>query len=421
MSKNNFNQDDLFSQPSRPLPAAQSGKKLLFSYSKMSLYCECPLKYKFKYEDKIPEKPKHFFAFGQAMHESLEFFHSRIPHPSIEELLDKFSQQWSRKDYREKGYATKEKHEADYKRGCEILSEYHARHGLETKLPFLLEYKTEVEIDGLNVIIVADKIEYLGSGLIKIVDYKTGKPADRTPEQLYMYQKICESDKLLLEKAAEKLGERLSSMRVDSLIYYYLEGLKEKAYKRAEEKEIGAFWEKALETAENIKKGKFEPSPSEKACNFCDFKALCPIYSSSPEEKGIAQEKAKYGFPPSQNTGELALSYARALLERKAADEKVRELEEKLISVLQDGESSFEAEDCSVSIKKEYRYEVKDREGLIEALKKNGVYEKMLWPIKEKINEFLSDPQSNPQIKEEIKKHLSRKGFLKGEARRKNK
>ncbi|GAB4032176.1 MAG: hypothetical protein Fur0012_10400 [Elusimicrobiota bacterium] len=368
----------------------------------------------------MPEKPKHFFAFGQAMHEALEFFHSRIPHPSIEELLDKFSQQWSRKDYREKGYATKEKHEADYKKGCEILTEYYARHCLETKLPFLLEYKTEVEIDGLNVIIVADKIEYLGSGLIKIVDYKTGKPADRTPEQLYMYQKICENDKLLLEKAAQKLGERLSSIRVDSLIYYYLEGLKEKVYLRAADKEIGAFWEKALRTAENIKKGKFEPSPSEKACNFCDFKALCPIYSTPPKN-GAAEESVKYGFSHEKDALELALSYGRALLERKAADEKVRELEEKLLSVLREEESSFEGDDCSVSIKKEYRYEVKDRDGLIEALKKNGVYEKMLWPIKEKINEFLSDPGSNPEIKEEIKKHLSRKGFLKGEARKKNK
>ena len=45
------------------------------SHSSISLYLECPQKWKFKYVDKIPEKPRHFFSFGQSCHEALEFFY----------------------------------------------------------------------------------------------------------------------------------------------------------------------------------------------------------------------------------------------------------------------------------------------------------------------------------------------------------
>ena len=47
---------------------------LAFSYSKLSLYEECPLKYKFKYIDKIKEEPKTFFAFGTRDSDFLAIF-----------------------------------------------------------------------------------------------------------------------------------------------------------------------------------------------------------------------------------------------------------------------------------------------------------------------------------------------------------
>ena len=46
--------------------------KLSFSYSKMGMYKECPQKYKFRYVLKLPEKPKYYFAFGSALHKTME-------------------------------------------------------------------------------------------------------------------------------------------------------------------------------------------------------------------------------------------------------------------------------------------------------------------------------------------------------------
>src|SRR5260370_5469095 len=52
------------------------------SHSSISLYQDCPQKYKFKYIDGIPEKPRHFFSFGQSVHLALEFFYGgKTPTP----------------------------------------------------------------------------------------------------------------------------------------------------------------------------------------------------------------------------------------------------------------------------------------------------------------------------------------------------
>lgn len=413
MSENKYTQGELFQDDGKIVQKKNTdGKKFLFSYSKMSLYNECPLKYKFKYVDKLPEKPKYFFAFGQAIHESLEYFHTYSPRPSKEALIEKFKLIWSEKDYIQKGYESIEKHEADFLKACDLLSKYHDKHGHEMDTPFLLEYKTEVEVDGLNVIIVADRIEYLGNGLIKIIDYKTGKPAGRTPEQLYMYQKICELDDKLVEKVFVKTGKKIDHIKIDSLMYYYIEGLKENNYTRASIKDIEVFWEKALLTAENIKSENFEPKPSERACSFCDFKELCPVY----KEKSLPISNSF--ITRVKNPEDLAIDYARALLEKKAAEEKVKKIEDELLNMLDYGEFLFESQEISVNIRKEAKYDVKDREELIRVLKENGIYEKVLWPTKEKINELVYS-LSDGDLKKELTKHLLKKDFIKGEARRK--
>ena len=54
------------------------------SHSSISMFQECPQKYKFKYLDKLPEKPRHFFSFGSSVHQALEFFYGvkALPAPS---------------------------------------------------------------------------------------------------------------------------------------------------------------------------------------------------------------------------------------------------------------------------------------------------------------------------------------------------
>ena len=372
-------------------------KRFMFSYSKMSMYSECPLKYKFKYEDKIPEKPKFFFSFGQAIHAALEFFHSIVPPPSIDELIETFNVEWNKKNYLEKGYLSKEREEQDYNKGLSILRNYYDKHHKEDKIPFLLEYSTDVEVDGVLVRIVADKIEYLGEGRIRIVDYKTGKPNNRTPEQLYLYQKICEMDRNLIEKVKEKRREEVESIMVDSMLYYYVENLKEKVYSRASEDEINAFWHKAMNVVKNIENKKFDPTPGEYQCAYCDYKDICPIFSKKSKNNELSEDYIK--------------EYMENISKIRELEKRQEEIEKKIFEYEGD-EINFKGENASLKLKKKFRYEFNDREKLIDLLKRFGLYERVLKPTIAGINELLNDPEISNEVKTEIKRLGVRKKYL---------
>src|SRR5882762_4436240 len=73
------------------------------SHSSITLYQECPQKYKFKYIDKIPEKPKHYFSYGQSVHLALEYFYGvkELPAPSLADLLKHFKEIWVSAGYKD--------------------------------------------------------------------------------------------------------------------------------------------------------------------------------------------------------------------------------------------------------------------------------------------------------------------------------
>jgi len=122
--------------------------------------------------DKIKEEPKYYFAFGNSIHHAMEFLYAvkAPPFPGIDELLEAFKKDWGLKSYLEKGYKDPLRADADYQKGLAMLRNYYSHHQGKFKLPFLLEYSTDVEVDGLLVRIIADKIEYQGKGEIVLVD-----------------------------------------------------------------------------------------------------------------------------------------------------------------------------------------------------------------------------------------------------------
>nr|MDA8131337.1 PD-(D/E)XK nuclease family protein [Elusimicrobiota bacterium] len=117
----------LFGELAPAAPAQRKDGLLFFSYSRMSLYEECPLKYKFKYIDKIKEEPKYYFAFGSAIHKALEFLYSvkAPPFPTEEEVCEAFRAEWGLKSYLEKGYRTQQRADDDYQKGLLMLRAYY--------------------------------------------------------------------------------------------------------------------------------------------------------------------------------------------------------------------------------------------------------------------------------------------------------
>jgi putative RecB family exonuclease len=234
------------------------------SHSSISLYQECPLKYKFKYVDKIPEKPRHFFSFGQSVHLALEYFYGvKTPTPpSLEDLLKSYREQWVKGGYRD------EAQEAEYfEEGRRILTRFHDKHAKDFKLPYFVEYAFTFEVEGVPVTGRIDRVDKLEDGRLSVLDYKTGKQLATgridTDAQLTMYQLACEKG----------LGAE-----VGELVFYHLPTLKQHRSARRPSPLVDELKSRVVSTAEAITKEKFDPKPSEGVCKWCDFKPICPIY-----------------------------------------------------------------------------------------------------------------------------------------------
>lgn len=375
-TEENAGQQDLFGGAPAPaekaVPAGPA--PLAFSFSKLSMYEECPLKYKFRYIDKLPEKPKPYFAFGNSVHAALEFFHapSHKEAPPLEKLLAAFKEEWDAKDWRAKGYTDPFRSDADYQSGLKMLTGYYRKHHAAFAPPFLVEYSTDVEVDGLKVRIIADKIEHAGGGELILIDYKTGRDVKRSPDQLHMYQKICELDPALREKLAQRYGVPASSLKVRELRFYHVPSLKEYTFARADDFAIGLFWERVLRASGGVKEKKFPPRPGDFQCRFCDFRASCPVHAgdSVRAPEGLAELAAEY-------------EEARARAEG---------LKIKLVEALKAITSgSAQAGPYSLTLKKGPRWTFKDREAVIALLREHGCYDRACAPLLSKVAELVDD------------------------------
>ena len=255
-------------------------KNLSFSYSKMGMYKECPQKYKFRYVHMLPEQPKYYFAFGSALHEVMEYIYNPANpvFPTLGEALQFFENYWNKTSFEQKGYASAEKEMAGYLEGRRILEAYYAKNAADFFHPLSVELKSTLDMDGLNLISILDRIDYLGDGKVKILDYKTGKTVQREPDQLYMYQKVVENSPAIKTLVQTK-DPGVKEIRVEQLSFYHLPTLQEMTFERAPDKEIFEFWQGVLRIADNIRAGKFMPTPGENQCRWCDYRNLCPVFT----------------------------------------------------------------------------------------------------------------------------------------------
>ena len=372
--------------------------KLSFSYSKMSTYKECPLKYKFRYIDKLYEPPKHFFAFGTALHKAMEYLYSSVnpPFPTLQAVLDFFKKDWESTTWQEKGYESVDKELAGYDEAVNIITAYYQKFCQKFVAPVSTEFKTTVDFDDISVVGIVDRIDYLGSGKISIVDYKTGKKIKREPDQLMMYQKLLFGNKEL-EERVKKHHPRIKNIEVSNMLFLHLKGpeFEQQVFSPASEEQMQDFWARALGVAENIKQEKFEPNPGEMQCRFCDFKKYCPIwnldksYSAQPLEQPEIKEEETISKPadetPLEKLSALADRYGNALAE-------VKDLEQKIISAMrEEGINRHFGKDFEITLTKIKTVNFKDRQKTLHTLKTLNLLGKTVAPTLSKIKALLDD------------------------------
>lgn len=376
--------------------------KLSFSYSKMTLYKECPQKYKFRYILKIPEKPKYYFAFGTALHKVMEYLYSSLkpPFPPLETVLAFFKTDWESSTYEEKGYPSKLKEQEGYLEGVKIIEAYYKKHLKDELSPLATEFRTTVDIDGLSVIGIVDRIDYLGEGKVSIVDYKTGKKINREPDQLMMYQKLMKGNKEL-ENIVKTRYPQADGIEVSNMLFYHLPSLDSQTFEPASEEEIKEFWSRVLAVAADIKAGNFAPDPGETKCRFCDYKDMCPVWKLSPSEMQELQaqpaekESAK---KPMDILSDKVDAYGKALRE-------VKNLEREIIAAMQKEDINRHfGKEFEVSLSKEENLDFTDRQKVVEILKEFNLLGKTLVPTLGKIKALLESDFIKPEQRDALLK-----------------
>lgn len=348
------------------------------SHSSISMYKECPQRYKFKYVDKIPEKPRHFFSFGQSVHLALEFFYGakEARAPALEDLLAHYKEKWISAGYKD------EWQEREYfEEGKRILASFHRKHASTYEAPWFVEYSFNLEVDGVPVTGKVDRVDKLSDGRLAILDYKTGKaiPGARVScdAQLTMYQLACEA----------LLGAEVARMTL-----YHLPTLKEYESPRHDPALVDGVRRRVVETAEAIDKGLFDPTPSDAVCRWCDYKPICPVFKDPSTSAAEAAPDADLaGWIDA--LGALEAEAAALEQERRALKEKVL-AELKRRGYVRAFGARYEARRAVTE-----RWEFADKKKVLDMLKQAGLYEKILAPSAPKVEQLMSDPGLDPSLR----------------------
>jgi putative RecB family exonuclease len=240
------------------------------SYSSISTYETCPAKYRFQYETRLPTSSSPALAFGETLHRTLYRFHDRpVPvAPSLPELHEMLEGEWVSDGYRD------ESEERLYREHArQVVTEYHRRNADSFRIPAALEFRFTVEVEGVELSGMIDRMDRLPGGGYEIIDYKTNR---RLPPKATVDRDLQLS---LYSLAAKEIWgiepERLT-------LYFLLPGERMSTSRTAADaselrRRIGT-------VAERISAGMFEPRQNP-LCDWCDFQRVCPVFRHRYEKE----------------------------------------------------------------------------------------------------------------------------------------
>ncbi|MGW7055512.1 RecB family exonuclease [Streptomyces sp. NPDC054887] len=263
--------------------ADEARRPMSLSPSRASDFMQCPLLYRFRVIDKLPEKPSEAATRGTLVHAVLERL---FDVPATERTAGRAKAlvpgQWNRllesKPQLTELFAEDPEGErlARWLVEAEELVERWFTLEDPTRLePAERELFVETELEsGLRLRGIIDRVDVAPSGEVRIVDYKTGKApraeyADGALFQMKFYA-------LVIWRWKGVVPRRLQLVYLgsgDVLTYDPVEGDLERV-----ERKLLALWEAIKEATET---GEWRPRPT-KLCGWCDHRAVCPEFGGTP-------------------------------------------------------------------------------------------------------------------------------------------
>lgn len=252
------------------------------SPSRAGDFKQCPLLYRFRAIDRLPEPPSTAQLRGSLVHAALEQLYAlpatdRVPETALSLVTPAWDAMVAEKPELAEEIAP-ELRETLLKEARALLSGYYRLEDPTRFDPQSCEQRVEVELsDGTLLRGFVDRIDVAPTGELRVVDYKTGKAppeARALAEFKAMFQMKFYAVALLRLRGVVPARLRLLYL-ADGQVLDYSPDLAEL---ERFEKTLMAIWHAIQKSGET---GDFRPNPS-KLCSWCTHQDLCPAFGGTP-------------------------------------------------------------------------------------------------------------------------------------------
>jgi putative RecB family exonuclease len=261
------------------LPVAVIGS---LSPSRAADFKACPLLYRFRSIDRIPETPSRVAVRGTVVHAVLErLFDLPRMERTFAAARDLLPEVWEQIATDEPSVAELFADDADGADLAEWLESAAALLGNYFQLedparidPAAREHLVEVVIDGLRLRGYVDRLDINADGDVRVVDYKTGATPRETFEAKALFQMKFYALVLWRTRGVVPRQLRLMYLADTDTLSYAPDATELTRFERT----LRAIWT-AIERATQT--GDFRPSPSA-LCEWCDHQQRCPEFGGTP-------------------------------------------------------------------------------------------------------------------------------------------
>lgn len=250
------------------------------SPSKVSSFTECALAFRFSAIDGLPDPPTVATVRGTLVHAALERLMLRDPSDrGLDAALESLGEAtWALAEddeYLQLGLDGAA--EATFLAEAEqLVRRYYELEDPSTVTPIGLELRMELELDGLRLRGIIDRLELDADGELVVTDYKTGRAPSEAFEQqrlggVHFYAFLC-------ERLFGKRPARVQLLYLADPVVITTTPSEQSI--RGLERKVRAIWS-AIERA--CEREDFRPKQS-RLCDYCAYQRFCPAFGGDPDQ-----------------------------------------------------------------------------------------------------------------------------------------
>jgi DNA helicase-2/ATP-dependent DNA helicase PcrA len=277
--------------------------RFVMNVSALNNYLRCPLEFYFRNLVNIPSPRNEAAEFGSAVHYALQRLFEQMQRynefPSAQALVQDFEGYM----YRHRELFTKEQFERRLEYGQQILPAYYNKYINNWNIRVAIERNIKgVVVHGIPLKGKIDKLEYLGSDEVNIVDYKTGDleyakaklclPCDKEPNG-GDYWRQAVFYKILLDHYA---GRKWNAI---SFEFDFIEPDKRGDYLRrkvvVQPEDITTVTQQIIAVWNKIQQHEFYTGCGKPDCHWCNFVKTNNMAVALHEIEPVIEEEVRWG------------------------------------------------------------------------------------------------------------------------------